>query len=90
MDTQMAPGVSLFASRDDTGKHLVLIALNLDGASSARASIELTGCGPLRARRKFVYAQGASSLADQGSKTGGVLDEALAPYSINVFDITLE
>ncbi|MEO8904998.1 MAG: glycoside hydrolase family 44 protein [Polyangiaceae bacterium] len=90
LDTQMDPSVSLFASRDDSGKHLVLIALNLDPAKAAQVSIDLAGCSPIATRRSFSYGAGSASLVDQGSKSGGSLDETLAPYSINVFDVTLK
>jgi hypothetical protein len=89
LDTRMDSDVSLFASRDESGKHLVLIALNLDPLKAAKVNIELAGCSPIAARRSFSYVAGASSLVAQGSKAGGSLDETLAPYSINVFDVTL-
>jgi hypothetical protein len=90
LDSGMAPSVSLFASRDDSGKHLVLIALNLDPASAAQANIELAGCSPVLSHRTFSYGAGSASLVDQGRKSGGGLDETLPPYSINVFDVTLK
>ena len=90
VETHMDPSVSLFASRDDSGKHWVLIALNLDPSKAAQARIELSGCSPIATRRWFSYGAGSASLVDQGSKSGGGLDETLAPYSINVFDVTLK
>jgi len=90
MDARMDPSVSLFASRDDSGKHLVLIALNLDPAKAAQVNVDLAGCAPIASRRWFSYGAGSTSLVDQGSKAGGSVDETLAPYSINVFDVILK
>ena len=90
LDTHMDPSVSLFASRDDSGKHLVLIALNLDPGKPAQVSVDLSGCSPIESRQWFSYDAGSTSLADQGRKSGGSLDETLAPYSINVFDVNLK
>jgi len=57
VDTKMASGVSLFASRDDSGKHMVLIALNLDPTTAAKATIAMTECGSVVTRRKLVTAR---------------------------------
>jgi len=88
--TQMASNVSLFASRDKSGKHLVLIALNLDPASAAQASINLDGCGAIAKRRRFNYDGTTPQPTDEGIATKPALDERLLPYSINVFDIELK
>jgi len=90
MDTQMAPEVSLFASRDEAGKHLVLIALNLNPSTSARANIALPGCAAVATVRKFSYGPQSTALVDEGVRPSGSLEETLLPYSINVFDITLK
>jgi Glycoside hydrolase family 44 len=90
MDTKMDNDVSLFASRDESGKHVVLIAINLSPTTPAQATIGLNGCAPIATREKFTYDAQSTSLEDQGVKTGGALDETLAPYSINVFDLVLK
>jgi hypothetical protein len=90
METRSSSNVSLFASRDASGKHLVLVALNLDAAAAADVDIELTGCAAIATRRRFSYSASSPSLVDVGAKSGGDLSETLAPYSINVFDITLK
>jgi len=90
VDTKMASNVSLFASRDESGKHMVLIALNLEPTTTEKASIGLTDCGSLVTRQKFVYSAQAPAIVDEGTKSGHDLDEELAPYSINVFDIVLK
>ncbi len=92
VDTQMDSDVSLFASRDETGKHLVLIALNLNPTSTAAASIDLSACGELAGKREYAYGPGAQALSEHkaADETGGALRELFAPYSINVLDITLK
>jgi len=90
VDTKMGTNVSLFASRDDSGKHMVLIALNLDPMIAAKATIAMNECGEIATRRKFVYGSQAPGLVEEPSKTAGRFEEVLAPYSINVFDIELK
>ncbi|HEX3851029.1 MAG TPA: glycoside hydrolase family 44 protein, partial [Polyangiaceae bacterium] len=92
VDTQMDPEVSLFASRDETGKHLVLIALNMNATSAAAASIDLSACGELAGSHEYTYGAGAKSLSERkaADETAGTLHESFAPYSINVLDITLK
>jgi hypothetical protein len=88
----MDPEVSLFASRDETGKHLVLIALNMNATSAAAASIDLSACGELAGSHEYTYGAGAKSLSERkaADETAGTLHESFAPYSINVLDITLK
>jgi hypothetical protein len=86
---EVAPDASLFASRDATGKHLVLIALNLSADVPMDASIALEGCAPVVSQRHFSYQQ-ASKAIEPGSATPDPDVRArLPPYSINVFDLTL-
>jgi Glycoside hydrolase family 44 len=90
MKTLMTTGVSLFASRDESGQHLVLVALNFDPKTARNTKILLDGCAPIATRKKFVYFAGAEALIEDSEKAGGELDETLTPYSINVFDIMLK
>ena len=90
LDTRMAPGVSLFASRDDSRKHLVLVLLNLEPTNQAQVKVSLDGCAQVAKHRKFSYVAGAQSLIDEGEKTTENLEETLAPYSINVLDVWLK
>ena len=82
--------VSIFASRDESGKHLVVITLNFDPAKAADAHIALHECGAVASRRKFTYGPHVESMSDDGTKTTSSLDEFLPPYSINVFDVMLK
>ena len=90
LDTKMDPDVSLFASRDASGKHIVLIAINLNPTTAAKAKINLDGCSALSTQQRFSYDASGPGLVDQGLKTGGTLDQTLPPYSINVFDLVLK
>jgi len=85
--TRMGNGVSLFASRDESGKHFVLVALNLDPDEAAEARIELNGCGPVTQRKAFAYHAGSNGLTEDASSAASDSTETLLPYSINVFDI---
>jgi hypothetical protein len=87
--TRMAPGVSLFASRDASSKHLVLIAVNQQPDVAKQAAIRLSGCAPVESIRKFAYTPDAKALKADGIVTGAI-DVLLAPYSITVFDIRLK
>lgn len=88
--TRMAQDVSLFASRDATGKHMVLIALNLSPDLPVEANIALDGCAPVVSRRSFSYDQFSTAI-EAGRDTGETnLSQRLQPYSINVFDLTLQ
>jgi hypothetical protein len=89
MDARMDGDVSLFASRDESGKHIVLIALNLNPTTAAKSTIALNGCAPIGTVHEFAYHEQSPALEDNGDRPGGSLDVTLKPYSINVFDITL-
>ncbi len=86
--TKMATSVSLFASRDASAKHLVLIALNLEPEAAAQATIELSGCAPIASTRRFVFTPRVPRLTEDG--TPASLDTLLPPYSITVLDVRLE
>lgn len=90
LPTKATEAVSLFASRDEAGKHLVLVALNLDPATGADANIELNGCAPLQKTRRYVYTARSQKLGADGEQEGGALAASLAPYSITVFDLELK
>jgi hypothetical protein len=90
VNTHMSSSVSLFASRDESGKHMVLIALNLEPTTAAKTKISLNQCGAIATRHDFVYSAQAPAIVDEGLKSASDLEETLAPYSINVFDIVLK
>lgn len=99
LPTTMAPGaVSLFASRDKEGKHVVLVALNLTPDIAEKATIDLSSCGPIASRRTFVYGGGSAGFVEKPSPTADAsaapakamtIVETLDPYTMNVFALEL-
>ena len=88
--TRMADGVSLFASRDDTGTHLVAVLLNLDPTYAKDAEIDMSTCGATSSRRIFAYGNGAQDfVADPPRTEASTLHERIQPYSMKVLDITM-
>jgi hypothetical protein len=91
LPTTASSQTSLFASRDDSGKHVVAIALNLAPDSAAQARIDIPSCGHIASREVYSYTGAATGFASvkDAPPTDGSLNEVLAPYSITVFDIQL-
>lgn len=88
--TTAAQDLSLFASRDETSSHVVLVLLNLDPKVPADTEIDVSTCGTSTSRRRFGYEAGATGFVDQGPRTeDGTLHEKIAPYSIEVLDVTI-
>lgn len=85
---KMTNDVSLYASRDETKTHLVLVTVNKDPANAAKARIALDGCGTVVRRRKFTYGPHTESIVEETPSTDRNSSEFLPPYSINVFDVT--
>ena len=82
-------GVSLYASKDDTGKKWVLIALNFSADRPFEAPITLDGCGAPTAVKSYTYTGGETGLvAGTATTTATGLQVKLPPYSINVFEVT--
>jgi hypothetical protein len=81
---------SLFASRDESGKHLVAIALNFAPHDAVTAQIDLASCGTVASTRAYTY-DGHAGLLPAAATTGGAprLTRALPGYSITVFDVQL-
>ena len=84
--TQGADGVSVFASRDEPGEHMVAVVLNLDPDVGAETQIELQGCGAVTASRTFHYAPGMDGISE--APRGDPLRQVLPPYSITILDLT--
>jgi hypothetical protein len=84
-------GVSLFASRDEAGEHVVAVAVNMSSDTAALASVELRGCGPLNSHQAYTYMRGANGFI-VGTPAGPSLpsvDLVLPPWSITVLDVRL-
>jgi hypothetical protein len=89
--TRAPEDVSLFASRDDGGKHVVLVALNLAADKPFDAAIDVASCGAVAEAKAYTYAGGPAGFSSGAApKTDGkIVREALAPHSITVVDLTL-
>lgn len=81
--------LSLFASRDSTGTHLVLVAINRSAGSEANTNVALEGCGNVSGLRVFKYSGGKGIEQDKGEITAGGVSTQLGAYSLAVFDIKL-
>jgi hypothetical protein len=81
---------SLFASRDEAGKHIVAIALNFSPETSLLARIDTATCGVPDSRQAYVSSRAGRNTEPQavaGSPT--VIERVLPPYSITVIDVRL-
>jgi hypothetical protein len=84
-------GTSVFASRDDSGKHVVAIVLNMSPDVAYAATVDASSCGPLAERRVYAYSGGETGFAKGGTAKAEEkpFKETLMPYSITVFDLDL-
>jgi hypothetical protein len=83
---------SLFASRDESGKHLVAIALNFSPREAVAAQIDLSSCGKVDSAQTYTYQGGANGfVAGPPSTAAGTskLVQALPGYSITILDVQL-
>ena len=79
---------SLFASRDEAGKRLVMVVLNLAPQSPLNADVSLQGCGDVAFTRGFTYAGGEMGFSNfPAGATQGRMVAKFAPYTINVIDV---
>jgi hypothetical protein len=89
--TTAAAGTSLFASRDADGKHLVLVALNMQAETSLLADIDVSTCGTPVSQQAYSYGKGSQAFeaSTPMASTAGVLQLPLAPWSITTIDVKL-
>jgi hypothetical protein len=85
-------GTSVWASRDASGKHLVLVVLDFMPAVGLDARVHVSSCGAAARGQAHVYVQGAPDFAtsDLDAREAGVVAKALPPYSITTIDIRLD
>jgi hypothetical protein len=82
---------SMFASRDDAGKHLVVVLLNFSQTEVVSANIDLSSCGTPASVEAWTY-DGRPGGYDRRSAAHTPeqnLVEPLSPYSITVLDVQL-
>lgn len=82
------PEASIFASRDASGKRMVVVLLGLDPSRSVDARLDLSSCGALAGQRRFVYTGGPQGFvaATPDSDASRVV---MPPYSITVLDLQM-
>jgi hypothetical protein len=87
-----AEGTSVWASRDASGKHVVLVVLNFMPDVGLDARVHFPGCGTAPQGSAYVYVQGAADFATSALEPhdAGTVGASLPPYSISTFDIRLE
>lgn len=92
LSTTMAEGVSIFASRDEAGTHVVAVVLNLRPDRAIEAKVELSGCGAAASARAFGYSGGPAGFApaEVAAEGSALATGALPPYSITVLDVHTE
>jgi len=83
-------GTSLYASRDESGKKWVVIALNFSGDHPFEATINLEGCATPTSVKAFRYANGDSTIVPSTATIAGAgLAVKLPPYSINIYELAM-
>ena len=90
--TTAPPGVSLFASRDTDGKHIVVVAINMAADTPIVIDLDLATCGTVASRQSYSYTSGDPGLVPQPSSAGdgGVTSELrLPPWSLTVVDLRM-
>jgi hypothetical protein len=83
--TQVAEGVSLFASRDDSRSRVVAVMLNLDPIYAVDPQIDVASCGRTTSRRVFRSTSASPGITESGLRADGTL-EPLPPYSLEVIE----
>ena len=85
-----SPATTAFVSRDDAGKHLVLVLLNQSRKDALAAEVDLGACGHVTSVQGYAYDGGHDGFKPRAATSaGGKVTEALAPYSITVLDVAL-
>jgi hypothetical protein len=83
-------GTSLYASKDESGKKWVLVALNFSADKPFDASIALEGCAAPASVKSFLYTGGPAGLTPGDVRAEGTaLKAKLPPYSITVIELAM-
>ena len=80
---------SIFASRDEAGKHVVLVVLNFSPDAAITTDIDVSSCGDVGTPVVRTYAGGAGFVNASARASGGKVQTTLPPYSIDVVDLHL-
>lgn len=91
--TSSSADVSVFASRDESGKHLVLIEINRSAEETFLLKLTVGGGGPVTSSRAFAFGDGRPTFTPvpptQPDRSGDLPSQLLAPWSIHVVDVHL-
>jgi hypothetical protein len=95
LPTRETEMVSLFASRNAAGDHIVAILVNRDPRVTAEAHVRLEGCGEAGSHRTFIYGSSAKALVAlpagvDPDSDGASVTTTLSPFSITVLDIPMK
>lgn len=82
---------SIWASKDASGKHMVVVLLNYSPYRTVESTVALDACGTVASTKHFVYTKDKKAFADgKTAPSGPGVTASLPPYSISVLDITLK
>jgi hypothetical protein len=83
--------VSLFASADDAGTHIVAVIVNRDRTFAVNARVDLGPCRTLNSRRVFSYGPGSTALTEQLSEKADLASPVvIQPSSFAVLDLRVQ
>jgi hypothetical protein len=85
-------GTSVWASRDASGKHIVLVVLDFMPDVGLDARVHVESCGTGARGEAHVYVQGAPDFVttELDDREPGALGGSLPPYSLTTIDIHLQ
>lgn len=83
--------VSLFASSNEGGTKMVMVALNFSPDASADATVFLNGCGKVARQRTFRFGSRDSAIRPVTTAVAeqGWLRDQLPPYSVTIYELAL-
>jgi hypothetical protein len=79
--------VSVFASRDAEGKHMVAVILVRSNTHAFKLKFDASTCGKVESWKTLAYGGKPEGFAASKSGTNGTIADTLNPYSIAVLDI---
>jgi hypothetical protein len=88
--TSAVDDTSIFASRADDGRRLVVVVLNLSPDTARDAVVDLHTCGAAGKVTAYTFAGAPTGFVKgRASTDAGALTADLPPYSINVLDVEI-
>ncbi len=92
LTTDSTDFTSFYASIDESGTHIVAIALNLSPDRAAKPKIVMTGCGAVSGQKTYEFTGDPTGFKPRTANVvGGRIEvDQLPPYSMTVFDLKLD